>query len=206
MSFDAAEPGKMTKLWFGGSFNPVHVGHLLVARAVGEQLGVQKVVLVPSAQPPHKPGAADLAAATDRLHMCQAVARCDSFFEVADLELHREGPSYTFDTVRALKQAGQLEIRWLIGADMLYNLPTWHRILELCHEVNFVVVRRPTFEINWELVRPEFQGLKTHVVTAPLIEVSASDVRRRVREGRSIRYLVPPEVEAYIRDQGLYRA
>ena len=195
----------MTKLWFGGSFNPVHVGHLLVSRAAAEALGFDQVVLVPSAQPPHKPLTADLAAASSRLHMCQAVTQSDPLFEVAALELHRQGPSYTLDTVRELRSAGEGQISWLIGADMLYNLPTWHRIAELMGEVTFVVVRRPGFEINWTMVQPAFQGLKTHVVTAPFLEISASEIRQRVREGRSIRYLVPPAVEQYIHEHDLYK-
>jgi nicotinate-nucleotide adenylyltransferase len=206
MSFDVTGSQNMTKLWFGGSFNPLHIGHLLIARAVAEAKGYAKVVLVPSAQPPHKPLAADLAAAADRLEMCQAVARSDSLFEVAGLELDRRGPSYTYDTVQELRRAGVVEIPWLIGADMLFNLPTWHRIAELIHEITFVVVSRPGFEINWSALNPQFQHLKSNVVTAPLLQISASDVRRRIQQGLDIRYLVPPAVEECIRARGLYRS
>lgn len=194
----------MTKLWFGGSFNPIHLGHLLVARAVAESRGFQRVVLVPSAQPPHKPATADLATATHRLNMCQAVARCDALFEVEPLELARAGPSYTIDTVRELRRGDQGPISWLIGADMVQILPQWHRATELLTEVDFVIARRPGYEIDWPSLPAAFQTLRANVVTAPLLEISASDIRNRTRAGRPIRYLVPPEVEKYIADHHVY--
>src|SRR5215212_5550265 len=102
----------MTMLCFGGSFNPLHVGHLLVARAVAEAGGFERVVLVPSGQPPHKPGAADLADAADRAAMCQAVAKGDAFFEVETFEVDRAEPSYTLDTVRELRRRGWDQVSW----------------------------------------------------------------------------------------------
>jgi nicotinate-nucleotide adenylyltransferase len=196
----------MTKLWFGGSFNPIHVGHLLVARAIAESGGFDRVVLIPSAQPPHKPGTADLADARHRLGMCQAVTRHDPLFEVDDLELRRTGPSYSIDTIRELKQGGDGAISWLIGADMLQILPQWHRAEELLGEVEFVIAQRPGYAVDWAALPHAFQSLRPKVVTAPLLEISASDIRRRVREGQSIRYLVPPEVERYIFSHKLYGA
>jgi nicotinate-nucleotide adenylyltransferase len=194
----------MTKLCFGGSFNPVHVGHLLVARAVAEARGFDRVVLVPSAQPPHKPAAADLASACHRLSMCQAVSHHDPCFEVEPIELGRTGPSYTIDTARELARRGWGRISWLIGADMLQILPTWHRASELLQEVDFVIARRPGSEINWDVLPPPFQALRSHVVDAPLIDISATAIRQRRAVGRTIRYLVPPEVERYISEHQLY--
>jgi nicotinate-nucleotide adenylyltransferase len=205
MSFDVTKPLSLTRLLFGGTFNPIHTGHLLVARAVAEAAGCGRVVLVPSAQPPHKPRAAELAAAKDRSNMCQAVAKGDSFFEVTEIELNRHGPSYTFDTVQELKRAGETEIAWLIGADMLQILPTWHRAAELLKMVRFVVVRRPGYVIDWDELPAEFSELRNHVVDAPLLEISATEIRQRVRDGKSIRYLTPPAVEQYIEERGLYR-
>lgn len=204
-SFDVARVQKMTKLCFGGSFNPVHVGHLIVARAAAEAAGFSKVMLIPSAQPPHKQAAADLAAASDRLEMVRLVATPDPFFEVCDIELRRDGPSFTIDTVRQIKATGDEKVAWLIGEDQLRMLPEWHRATELVREAQFVVVRRPGDKVDWNALPVEFQGLKEHVVTAPLLEVSAQAIRQRVREGRSIRYMVTPEVERYIRERGLYR-
>lgn len=194
----------MTKIFFGGSFNPVHIGHLVIARAIAEAKGFAKVVLVPSAQPPHKAETADLAGSQQRLKMCQIVATCDYLFNVADLELNRSGPSYTLETARLLKE-GEGEVAWLIGADMLQILPKWHRPMDLLQEVRFIIAQRPGYTIDWETLPPEFSVLRKDVVQAPLLEISATEIRRRVAEGKSIRYLVTPEVEQYIQEQGLYR-
>ena len=196
----------MTKLCLGGSFNPLHNAHLATARAVAEARGFEKVVLIPSARPPHKPEAAELAEPCHRLAMCQVVSRCDPFFEVEDLELNREGPSYTIDTVQALKQRGWQEIAWLIGADMVPFLPTWHRPTELLREVTLLIAQRPGHVIDWAALPLAFQSLQANVVRAPLLEISASEIRQRVREGKSIRYLVPDEVDRYIYEHRLYRA
>lgn len=163
------------------------------------------MVLVPSAQPPHKPNAGDLAAPSHRLHMCQAVAKADPLFEVEALETERQGLSYTVDTARELKRRGVDKVCWLIGADMVQILPKWHEPLALLQEVDFVIAQRPGFEIEWDRLPEPFRLLKRQVVAAPLLEVSATDVRRRVAAGQSIRYLVPPEVERYVVDHGLYR-
>ncbi len=195
----------MTKICFGGSFNPIHVGHLMVARAVAEARGFSKIVLVPSAQPPHKPNPADLAGSQDRLNMCQIVTASDPLFGVSDAEIERIGPSYTIDTVSHLKQQGWEKVFWLIGADMLQLLPKWHRPTDLMREVTFIIAQRPGYEIDWASVPPEFQILRQNVTPAPLIEISASKIRERVKAGHSIRYMVPPEVERYIFDQNLYQ-
>jgi nicotinate-nucleotide adenylyltransferase len=196
----------MTKLCLGGSFNPLHIGHLATARSVAEAKGFDRVVLIPSARPPHKAEAAELAEACHRLAMCQSVSRHDPFFEVEDLELTRDGPSYTIDTALALKQRGWPEVAWLIGADMVPFLPTWHRPAQLLQEVNFFIAQRPGHEIDWTVLPPAFQSLRERVVETPLLEISASDIRQRVRTGKSIRYLVAPEVERYISEQRLYVA
>ena len=201
---DAPTAANMTKLCFGGSFNPLHMGHLLVSRAVAEAGGYSKVVLIPSATPPHKPEAADLAGACHRLAMCQIVATCDPLFEVEDIELQRTGPSYTLETVRELKARGWPEVHWLIGADMVEILPQWHQVSELLREVHFVIAERPGHSIAWDRLPAEFHGLRAQVVKTPLLEISASDIRRRVREGKRIRYLVSAEVERYIADHKLY--
>jgi nicotinate-nucleotide adenylyltransferase len=164
------------------------------------------VVLIPSARPPHKAEAAELAEACHRLRMCQVVSQCDPFFEVEDLELTREGPSYTIDTARTLKQRGWREIAWLIGADMVPFLSTWHRADQLLREVNFLIAQRPGHAIDWAALPPAFQSLQANVVRAPLLEISASEIRQRVREGKSIRYFVPDEIDRYISEHGLYRA
>jgi nicotinate-nucleotide adenylyltransferase len=138
--------------------------------------------------------------------MCQAVSHADPLFQVEPLELDRTGPSYTIDTVRELGRRGWGRVSWLIGADMLQILPKWHMPYDLLREVDFVIARRPGSVVNWDALPPEFHILKANVVDTPLVEISATDIRRRVREGRSIRYLVPDEVEQYIRTHRLYSA
>src|SRR5439155_1025386 len=143
----------MRRLCLGGSFNPVHYGHLRCARAAAIKLNYQQVVLIPSGQPPHKRSpahAAILAAASDRLAMCRLAAQSepDGLFAVDDLELHRSAPSYTIDTADELRTRGWGDVEhggrivWLIGADMLNDLPTWHRSSQLPEQVYFVVIAR----------------------------------------------------------------
>src|SRR5579864_6055283 len=121
----------MGTLYFGGSFNPIHYGHLICARAVAEASGSDRLVLIPTAQSPHKPGFGDAAPAIHRLQMCRLAVKEQPLFEVSDIELGRGGPSYTIDTAAELATRGEHPIRWLIGADMLLDLPHWHRAAEL---------------------------------------------------------------------------
>lgn len=192
-------------LCFGGSFNPIHHGHLICARAVAETLGFTKVCLIPSAQPPHKQAGPELAPAADRLEMCRIVASADGLFDVADLELRREGPSYTIDTVRELKSRGAAEVHWLIGADMLNYLPKWHRSLELLAETQFHIIARPETVMDFAAMPEPFRELEKRMVQAPLLQISATAIRQRVRECRPIDYLLPAPVAEYIRRRALYR-
>jgi nicotinate-nucleotide adenylyltransferase len=192
-------------LYFGGSFNPIHHGHLICARAVAEAGGYGRVALVPTGQPPHKPISPELASGFDRLEMCQLAISGSPVFEVNSSELSRPGPSYTIDTIRQISAAVSMPVNWLIGADMLLYLPKWHRAAELLREVHFVVMARPGWTLDWTLLPPEFRGLRDNVVQAPMIDISATDIRRRVAAGASIEYLTPPAVRNYIQERGLYR-
>lgn len=195
----------MKTLYFGGSFNPVHHGHLICARHAAERAGFDVVTLVPSATPPHKSTSIDLAPARDRVRMCQLAIDGQTAFEVNDLETQRTGPSYTIDTARALAgQAGD-RVSWLLGADMLRTLPTWHDPEALRAEVDFVVLARPGWSIDWATMPEEFRALQTKVIEAPLIEISATEVRQRVRRGLPIDFLTPQPVVEYIRSAALYR-
>src|SRR5687768_763368 len=195
----------MKTLCLGGSFNPIHHGHLICARAVMERAGYQRVMLIPSHQPPHKPGHANLAPAEDRLRMCQLAVQGSATFALDDLELRRSGPSYTIDTARELKQARAWpEVHWLIGTDMLNYLPKWHRAEDLIREVHFVVMARPGFAFDWQNLPAEFQPLREHVIDAPLIDISSTQVRERVRAGLPIDYFTPTAVVEHIRANRLY--
>ena len=195
----------MRRLHFGGSFNPIHHGHLICARAALETSEFDQIVLVPTAQPPHKAASATLASAADRLAMAQAAVAGDPLFEVDELELRRTGPSYTLDTVRALKAGGSQQVHWLIGADMLLYLPHWHQALQLMREVRFVIMARPGWVLDWEQLPAEFRHLRSNVVETPLISISATEIRARVSAGLPIDYLCPRPVCEYIESRKLYR-
>ena len=194
----------MRRLCFGGSFNPIHHGHLICARAVAEAAGFDRVVLIPSALPPHKLGAAGMAPAEHRLAMCLLAVEGDDAFEVNDLELTRTGPSYTIDTARQLRRARWSEVHWLIGADTVPLLPKWHEPDKLLEEVGFVVMARPGYDLDWPALPDRLRPLREKVVQAPRVEISSSDLRRRVAAGRSIRYLTPPAVADYLLRHRLY--
>jgi nicotinate-nucleotide adenylyltransferase len=188
----------------GGSFNPIHHGHLICARAVAESQGFERIVLIPSARPPHKVISPGFASPEDRLAMCRLAVEGSPLFEVDDIEIRRTGPSYTIDTVRELTARGWPAVHWMIGADMARFLPQWHEPAALMREAKLVVIARPGWEFDWESFSPEFRGLAQNVANAPLIDISATQIRARVAAGKSIEYLTPPAVAAYIRERGLY--
>src|SRR3954467_3014450 len=128
----------MRVLCFGGTFNPIHHGHLICARSIAESGGFDQVLLIPSAQPPHRGGQFDLASAQDRLTMCQLAIKDAPFFAISDIELRRSGPSYTLETARTLRHRGLAEVHWLIGGDTVSQLPSWHDPLALMRELKFV--------------------------------------------------------------------
>ena len=198
----------MPTLCFGGSFNPIHHGHLICARAVAEARGFDRIELIPSAQPPHKPHDPTLAPPDDRLKMCQLSIYQSSLLAVNDIELALPTPSFTIDTVRELRRrgpGGSDKIHWLIGADMLLYLPKWHSPLELMAEVEFVIMARPGWTLDWNQLPAEFRHLEKNVVVAPMIDVSSTQIRDRVSKGLSVEYLTPEPVCRYIRERGLYR-
>jgi nicotinate-nucleotide adenylyltransferase len=202
---------------FGGSFNPIHFGHLLVADEVAEILELDRVLFVPAARPPHKVGA-DLAPAHDRLEMTAIAVRERPGFEVCDLELRRPGLSYTVDTLIALEERGELHL--LIGSETFLDLLSWKEPARVARLARLVVVPRSRTDFDPEA--PAAQkvlsalGLPGFVapgggaapapllVAAPSLPISASDLRRRAREGRSLAYRMPGAVAAYLRDHRLY--
>lgn len=138
--------------------------------------------------------------------MLRAAVGQDPFFGILTIELERPPPSYSYDTAEALFQDGWSEINWLVGADQLMSLPRWHRAAELVQRVKFVVAARPGWKIDFDSLPASFRDLRHNLVVTPEVDISATDIRRRVREGRSIRGLVPDAVEKYIADHGLYRS
>lgn len=197
---------------YGGSFNPIHHGHLIVARHLAEELLLDRLIFLPSAQPPHKSGAT-LAPADHRAAMVRLAIAHESVFEFSDVDLSAGGPSYTIDTVAHFRQMLGMDIilYWIIGADSLAELPTWYRVRALVDSCRIITAGRPGWEtIDWSQLRSRLSEdqiamLQAGMMNTPLIDISATDIRRRVRAGRSIRYLVPDAVRNYIETHGLYR-
>lgn len=187
---------------FGGTFNPPHLGHLIVAESVRDQLNLEKLLFIPSANPPNK-RAESLLPAAERLAMTRMSIEGNPAFEVSDIEAARGGISYTVDTVSALSAMfPHAALHLLIGADNLLEFETWKSPEEILAKVDLVAMTRPGFEL--EKTRAKF-ARQASFVKVPQIAISGTDIRRRVKMGRSIRYLVPRAVEEYIKRNGLYR-
>lgn len=186
---------------FGGTFDPPHLGHLIVAQDACVALGLDRVLFVPARLPPHK-RARDVAPAPLRLEMVRAAVAGDDRFDVGDLEVRRSGPSYTVDTLRELKQGAagrETELFFMMGVDQFRVFDTWRDPDEIAALATLVVLSRGGAE---EVATAADVDYETLAVTR--IDVSSTDVRRRVRRGRPIRYLVPDPVEELIRREGLY--
>ena len=193
---------------FGGSFNPIHYGHLMICEYIKEEMGLDKVIFIPTGNPPHK----DLGvSAEDRYEMVKLAISPNPDFEISDIETTRVNLSYTVDTIRELKKIYKEEkLYFLIGLDSLFQLKTWKKINDLSQEIEFVVALRPGYidkeEINREIdfLRDNF-GTKINLIKTPLYEISSTDLRDRIHEGKSLRYLIPKKVLDYIEESGFYK-
>jgi nicotinate-nucleotide adenylyltransferase len=184
---------------FGGSFDPVHIGHLLVAQAAFEELALDRLFFIPAAQSPFKPGRQP-APAVIRLRMLRMALACHPDYEVDSQEVQRGGVSYTIDTIRAYgRRFPHAQLMYLIGADHVSTLPLWREAEELARLVHFVVIPRPGEAV--EVPRP-FQV--TQLNGWPL-RLSSSEIRTRVKDLKAIEHLVPYGVEEAIVQNGLYR-
>lgn len=181
----------------GGTFNPPHLGHLIMAETVGTQLGLEKVYFMPDAQPPHQTPKTAIDP-EKRVEMVRRAIAGNPLFDLELAEIKRGGKSYTYDTLLDLKQQHpDTDYYFIIGADMVNDLPTWHEIDKLLKLVQFVGVKRPKVAVH-----SQYPILW---VDAPGLAISSSLIRERVQAGCSVRYLVPDAVRAYIQEEGLYR-
>ncbi|SBO18257.1 MULTISPECIES: nicotinate-nucleotide adenylyltransferase [Carnobacterium] len=181
----------------GGTFNPPHIGHLVIADQVGHQLGLDTIYFMPDAKPPHidRKEAVD---ATHRLKMVASAIEDNPLFELEEREILRGGKSYTFDTMLELtKEHPEIDYYFIIGGDMVEYLPKWYRIDELIQLVQFVGVKRPNYgtdspyPIIW--------------VDVPAIDVSSTDLRKKLELGCPVHYLIPEKTLTYIKEKGLYQ-
>jgi nicotinate-nucleotide adenylyltransferase len=192
----------------GGTFDPIHHGHLVAAEEASRQLALDRVLFVPAGAPPHKP-ARPISPVSHRLRMIELAIAGKSHFAVSHVDVDRPGPCYTVDTLELLRAEWGAGPRFFFieGADSLSDIACWYRpqrLIELCE---LAVVERPGFETDLAELEKRLPGLtsRLHWVKMPRLEISSSDLRARVRAGRSISYLAPREVEAYVRQHGLYR-
>lgn len=195
-------------LIFGGTFDPIHNGHLIACRALAEGLGIDKIILIPSGRHPYKH---DITPAIDRLEMVKAAVKDESLFEVCDCEFNRDGFSYSSDTAVWIKQElykKMEEVYWMIGADNVKEIPKWHKAADFVQEVRFAVANRKTDETEFNGTREEKKIMsQMHVtyVDTPIIEISSSMIRERLELGQSVKYLVPDKVIDYLEYEELYK-
>ena len=215
---------------FGGTFNPIHYGHLRAALEVKEGFPLDACYLIPAAVPPHKRDRA-VTGAADRIEMIQRAIDGLSGFTLCDVELQRAGPSYTIDTIVHLKNQlpHNTQLFLLLGLDAFLELDTWKAYQRLLQELPFIVMIRPEPRIDriaepgrrieeflQSRISTDYDGSRStncfahhrlqtvHTFEVTLMDISSSGIRRRVQQGRSIRYLVPEAVRTYIREKGLY--
>ncbi len=209
----------MSRGVLGGTFNPIHLAHLRLGEVARESLGVERILFVPAGAPPLKPEA--IAPAIDRLEMTRRATASNPHFEVADLEVRRTGPSYTVDTLRTLSESSPSEPLWFIlGSDALAEIDRWAEPAALFELANFAVVERPGWSDSLRALLPPTlatpfregphgliheSGNELRRLEFDPLAISASDIRRRVAQRESIRYLVPDEVIDYIEKRQLYR-
>lgn len=195
---------------YGGTFDPIHLGHLVVGEFARDQLGLDEVLFVPAAIPPHKqrPG---ITAGRMRLEMLELAIAGNPCFSASAMEIERQGVSYTVDTLKELgeRRPGD-DIHLILGADSLADLPRWHRAEEICARARVAVACRPgnlplDFSVLESCCDPaRIREIAGRVIEIPLLDIASRQLRERVAVGRSIRYLVPPAVLAYIEAKRLY--
>ena len=192
----------------GGTFDPIHFGHLLMAEEARQAFALDRVIFIPNGRPAHKKAYA-VSAPEDRYAMTLLATATNPAFDCSRLEIDRPGTSYAVDTVRYFRETQpDLDALYFItGADAVLEILTWHEYETLIHECRFIAVTRPGFVLDrlHEIAGADFLE-RVSFLPIPGLDISSTDLRRRVREGRSIKYLTPEPVEAYIHRQGLYRS
>jgi len=197
---------------FGGSFDPIHSAHLMIAESVRDERSLDEVLFIPAKSPPHKPKRR-LTPAAHRLEMVRLAIADNPGFKAYDLELNRQGPSYTITTIRELKRAFSAETRFflILGGDSLHDLPSWHMAEEIVSAVDVIAVQRPGFsveglsELETAFGTEAVRRIKALAVEFPPVDISATLIRGLAESGRSLRYLVPDPVRRYINEHGLFK-
>jgi nicotinate-nucleotide adenylyltransferase len=189
----------------GGTFDPIHIGHLIAAETARQSVDLDEVWFIPTHIPPHKKQGPSSNPNHRWEMLCQAVAS-NPYFRPVDIELKKGGISYSIETIQLLKQLHpQNEWTYIIGADMLEYLPKWVRIEELIHLVTFVVLARQGYELKVNQLSPLFQS-RIQIINMPLIEISSSHIRTSLKQNRCNSYFLPERVLTYIKENQLYES
>lgn len=193
----------------GGTFNPIHYGHLLICEHIREEFSLEKVLFVPAQIPPHK-GSDGLIGTEHRMAMVELAVSSNPWFELSDVEMKMEGPSYTVETLKILTEEYGKDNRLclIIGADSLVQFSTWKRYEEILRMADLIVARRPDtnnrlLDMTIDRLREE-HGARIHVSSTDIYDFSSTRIRNRVKNGLSVKYMVPETVERYILEHGLY--
>jgi nicotinate-nucleotide adenylyltransferase len=189
----------------GGTFNPIHIGHLVTAEEARYAFSLSEVVFVPAGSPWQKEREA-VAGAEHRYLMTVIATASNPHFRVSRMEIDRGGPTYTIETLRGLRdELGDVELYFITGADAILQILSWKDPEEVLREARFIAATRPGYDLDrLEKELPEGFGDRVHVLEIPALAISSTDIRLRVRDGRPIRYLVPEGVAGYIETNGLY--
>ena len=182
----------------GGTFNPIHIGHLILAEEVREKIGLDKIIFVPTHLPPHKDNS-DVAPAADRYKMIKSAIAKNKYFSVSDIEIKRSGRSYTIETIKELKNKyPRDELYFITGSDLLKYLKEWKDLAEILEMVKFIVATRPGYPL---------EQIPAYISTVAIraVDVSAFEIRSCIKENKSFRYLLPDAVCNYINKRKLYR-
>jgi len=207
VSPDGGSPAPLRIGLLGGTFDPPHIGHLVLAQEALVQLELDKVLLVPAGQPPHKAGRS-ISAVEDRLAMLERSIADNPIFGISRVDIDRPGPHFTVDMLALIlrNEPGSL-LYFIMGADSLADLLTWHQPRRIAELAKLVVMRRPGREPDIAALAEAVPGItgRVYYIDAPLLETSSTDLQSRVRQGLPVRYLIPDRVIEYIQDHDLYR-
>ncbi|UJF35022.1 nicotinate-nucleotide adenylyltransferase [Paenibacillus hexagrammi] len=189
----------------GGTFDPIHTGHLIAAERARVGAGLDEVWLMPANVPPHKPNAPK-ATTGQRWEMVCRAAEGNPLFRPIDVEINKGGVSYSIDTIELLcEQYPGVEFAYIIGADMVEYLPKWFRIDDIVKQIRFIGLGRPGYQLNLDAL-PEHIRARVTLVTMPLVDISSTMIREERKAGGSVRYLVPEAVHQYMEANGLYES
>ncbi len=192
---------------FGGTFDPIHTGHIEIAKTAKEKMELDLVIFVPSGDPPHKTDK-KVGNKEDRLYMTKLVSSCYDFFSVSDYEVTKDQRSYSVNLIKHFKEIYKTdELYFIIGADSLYNLPLWYRYEELIEMVTFIVISRP-HQLDKSRLLDKFKGTEKPprilFVDDVSIDISSTEIRDKIKNGHDVKDVLPQPVLSYIKDKGLY--